>query len=311
MSGTVTYFFTGSRTSDQAIYDSLTKSDVNTARVQLGKIFSIRPTSFTIEVVVDAMNYLAEFTPRDRDKVLHALRARPEPKRATAFMYARDAAVRINSGLGIKDIEEMTDRVAEAIHVTDNHLKPRLFPHKPAGAMPSITRTDRRAPLPSPVEATAPDIDLTAEFADQLRRIRRWAGDPSYGEIGTAIGYSTATISRAFAGKTLPRWSLVELLLEHFRVPNEQIENEWRRHWLRAREQVDPIGLTDLNIPDPAPTRPPEQDTQNAATDNTAVSSPDAPNGQTCEICGAWVTDQIRHRTWHQDLERAFRRTSA
>ncbi|MEV5568687.1 helix-turn-helix transcriptional regulator [Spirillospora sp. NPDC052269] len=169
-----------------------------------------------------------------------------------------------------------------------------------------------------------PDADLTLEFSIQLRIARRRGGERSYSQLAAITGVSKATIARAFTGKQLPSWGLTGLLLECFGVSREEAFGIWRRRWLLALEQRNPVGLHDTSdafgehsfavkehvdttaerAEGPAPT-PSQVDT----TDEEPTGTPaGAPDGMVCESCGAWMVDVPRHQQWHRNLAKVGRR---
>jgi hypothetical protein len=91
--------------------------------------------------------------------------------------------------------------------------------------------------------ATAPDPEAwkaVEEFSRQLRHRHRQAGEPSYRRIASQVGISPATVCRYLNGTAMPRWGVVELLLECWGGTEEDIEG-LRTQWIRMRNLVDPI----------------------------------------------------------------------
>jgi hypothetical protein len=152
--------------------------------------------------------------------------------------------------------------------------------------------------------------DLTASFGTALRRARRLAGDPPYTGLAAVTGYSVPTISRAFAGRILPKWEVTEQILTGLGIPAELIAGEWRGQWAEARDKVKPVT-------GPAGHALPSAISANAVSTGTGLPDPDpgepaqapAAAGQVCEDCGALVGDIVRHEAWHWRTERQFRRS--
>ena len=49
-----------------------------------------------------------------------------------------------------------------------------------------------------------PSVGPVAEFAQQLRQLREWAGRPTYRHLESMTHYSATVLSRAAAGERLP-----------------------------------------------------------------------------------------------------------
>ncbi|WP_433331591.1 helix-turn-helix domain-containing protein [Spirillospora sp. CA-294931] len=161
---------------------------------------------------------------------------------------------------------------------------------------------------------------MVAEFALELRRARRRAGDVSYPDLceqlinehegGRRFAVSEATIQRAFAGKALPKWELVRGLLLVFGVSPHDVEEHWKRTWVRVREHRDPLGTT-METPVGKREKPPPPQEMPAAS--ISARAGDAPGpapqaAQECAACGALVSDLVLHRVWHDNLEVRVRR---
>jgi transcriptional regulator with XRE-family HTH domain len=171
-----------------------------------------------------------------------------------------------------------------------------------ADVPPPIRPRPRKAPGEIPPKAE----DRTAQFALALRQAWRRAGDPPYRHLAAALGYSPATISRIFDGRSLPRWKLVESLLECLGVVPDQVASVWRQQWIEAAEERRPIGA---EADDALVTASPEQaHAENASELSTSkVSAPsgntDSPPGQECRHCHAWTADLTEHQAWHWRME--------
>jgi transcriptional regulator with XRE-family HTH domain len=135
---------------------------------------------------------------------------------------------------------------------------------------------------------------LTAAFAADLRHARLMAGNPSYYRLADLARYSVPTISRALAGRTLPRWATAEAILQALGIARDQIDNQWRPQWARALEARDPSHPRHHGHA-PAP----EQ----------AHHAP-SPGSLECEDCGALISDLVQHQAWHWRIERQLRKTA-
>ncbi|EFV12918.1 helix-turn-helix domain-containing protein [Segniliparus rugosus] len=62
---------------------------------------------------------------------------------------------------------------------------------------------------------------------DELRRLRLEAGQPSLRAIAKDVGWSHATIARAFTGANAPKWDLVEALAAHLDGNPDHIRTLW------------------------------------------------------------------------------------
>jgi DNA-binding CsgD family transcriptional regulator len=73
---------------------------------------------------------------------------------------------------------------------------------------------------------------------DELRRLHRHAGEPSTRDLARRMGkavVSHATVHSALRGPRLPRWQVLELVVEELHGDVENV----RELWLRAREAED------------------------------------------------------------------------
>jgi ribosome-binding protein aMBF1 (putative translation factor) len=207
----------------------------------------------------------------------------------------RGAAIRLireRAHLGLDEAAALVDAIAG---------QPQSRPVLPAG--PDGT------PRQQPAQAGDVHTDLTASFATALRRARRMAGDPPYAGLADRTRYSTPTISRAFAGRILPKWEVTERILAGLGIPAELIAGEWRGRWAEARDQVRPV------------TCPPGLALAAAASASAASAGSGLPDPQPgeparapaavrlCEDCGALVGDMVRHEAWHWRIERQHRRS--
>lgn len=197
---------------------------------------------------------------------------------------------REHTALGLKEAKDVIDALAQ---------------HQPPAAGPG-RRLERSAAQPAD-----PGTDLTERFAIALRQARRRAGDPTYHALARPMRYSVPTISRAFAGRTLPRWDVVAGILKALGIAEEQITGQWREEWIRALDQRRPIATPAPASPMagpahsaesqrglPGPSRPP-----------SPLPGPDPAPALECEDCGALIGNLVRHQAWHWRTERQPRRS--
>ncbi|SDD44298.1 helix-turn-helix domain-containing protein [Actinokineospora iranica] len=128
-----------------------------------------------------------------------------------------------------------------------------------------------------------PNQDLAAAIADfayQLRRARRDAGDLPLRQLVRRMGHSTSfsTLHRAFEGKTLPSWAVAEaLLVQGCRLSEDTVRGEWLPRWVAVKDLIDPL-------------EPPA----GGRADASVVAPPSA-----CPDCGLLVADPDTHREFH------------
>jgi hypothetical protein len=132
-----------------------------------------------------------------------------------------------------------------------------------------------------------------SELAERLRFAYVRAGKPPLSRLGTAVGYSKATLSKVFAGKMPPTWILVRKLGTHLRVPHHYIVQEWLPLWTAADMHRNRRPTARGSAPVPAPGSP----------------MGDARTGYPCPKCGSWVVDTTLHTEWHMKMELAGRAT--
>ncbi|MCO1575842.1 hypothetical protein M8C13_08740 [Crossiella sp. SN42] len=85
-----------------------------------------------------------------------------------------------------------------------------------------------------------------AELAFQLCQLRREKGEPSLRALcktmPCVVPDSASTLHRVFAGRTLPKWPVLEALLLHgFGVSAEEVEGTWKARWVEVKNLVDPL----------------------------------------------------------------------
>lgn len=108
------------------------------------------------------------------------------------------------------------------------------------------------AALPKPALPAGPQ----SELFDALHELHHHAGWPSLREMAKEVGCSHTTVSAAFAGPRLPRWGLLELIVEA--LGGEVVD--FHRRWLaaslveRAPEPREPMTSTaSVQVLAPAP----------------------------------------------------------
>lgn len=111
----------------------------------------------------------------------------------------------------------------------------------------------------NPITATGP----AAEFALELRELRRRAGAPTYREMARRVHYTAPALSGAAAGKRIPSWKCVEAYLAACGVTLPSELNEWNKRWNAAKDAANPAKAT----PPPAEASTP------------AAGSPSTPDG--------------------------------
>jgi hypothetical protein len=132
------------------------------------------------------------------------------------------------------------------------------------------------------------------QFALDLRRARREAGDPPYRELARQTTYSISSIWRTFNGTTFPRWRFTESLLKSCGVSDEQIAGDWRQRWLRAAEALSPLG----DGGEAGGTTVYEQLAEEPGTGRAAA------HWRECAECGSVVANPLVHRGFHRNYMR-------
>ncbi|MEO3788544.1 ribosomal protein L7/L12 [Actinocorallia sp. B10E7] len=324
------YSFTGSYASDGLVYRVLARDGIDAAAMVIRKRAGLGLEAS--KMVAEGIRSLRTITP-DRIAAQELLELLASGKTIMAIKE-----VRAFTGLDLKEAKDAVDLVRQAWAISQSVTRlqeteqpfsstqvvaapqrpvtpvipdfPRLSPPVPApprGSTPSLASET----WPTP----ASDVDLTKEFANQLRVARRRAGEPSLSKLSGLTKFSKATLSRAFRGHLLPSWEVVETLLHTFGIPPTLVDDVWRRRWLLALEQRDPVGLH--NPHDPFGERHPEPATENGQNASSSSSAgpasssppPGAPEGQVCDTCGSWVVDLTKHQAWHWQMENQIRRT--
>jgi len=202
--------------------------------------------------------------------------------------------LREHTGLGLKEAKDAVDALA--------HLLPRAqAPQQGPG----------RGPECQPAQPADPGTDLTERFAIALRQARRRAGDPPYRALAGRMGYSVPTISRAFAGRALPRWDVVAGILKALGIAGEQIAGQWREEWIRALDQRRPIARPGPASPTTAPAHSAESQPRlpGPSRPPSPLPGPDPAPALECEDCGALIGNLVQHQAWHWRIERQLRRS--
>ncbi|WP_448318498.1 helix-turn-helix domain-containing protein, partial [Streptomyces sp. CO7] len=76
-----------------------------------------------------------------------------------------------------------------------------------------------------------PGQGKAAEFAADLRMLRRRTGNVPYRELASRVPYSASSLSAAASGHRLPAWPVVAAYLEACGVTGT---GEWHRRWRQA-----------------------------------------------------------------------------
>jgi hypothetical protein len=118
-----------------------------------------------------------------------------------------------------------------------------------------------------------------AEFALDLKVIRRQAGDISYRRLASKMNYAVSTVDRALKGEKLPTWPVTEAFLRACGCRPEDLM-AWRTRWTKITDLIDP--LPNFSAHDQRLTPPTQQ----------------LP-GTECNRCGVWVTNMDLHHEWH------------
>jgi hypothetical protein len=82
---------------------------------------------------------------------------------------------------------------------------------------------------------SVPDGPVRRLF-DELLRLYRLAGEPSTRTLAKAVGFGHATVHVALRGPRVPRWGLLELLVEALGGDVDR----FRQLWIDARDAEDP-----------------------------------------------------------------------
>jgi hypothetical protein len=105
--------------------------------------------------------------------------------------------------------------------------------------------------MPSVSAQQVPDGPIRKLF-DELRRLHRTAGEPSTRTLAKAVAHGHATVHAALRGPRVPRWGLLELLVEQL----DGDVGHFKQLWVDARDFEDP---QDRRLPLPASAGTPAQ----------------------------------------------------
>ncbi|MDG4823753.1 NB-ARC domain-containing protein [Asanoa sp. WMMD1127] len=106
----------------------------------------------------------------------------------------------------------------------------------------------RRTDPPNPLSASTVD-----EFGACLRQLKKWAGDPSFGELGRRTGVPRSTLADALSARRarLPRLEVIQVVVRACGGDAGDLAR-WESGWRRVQERVDaaavagrePLGTT-------------------------------------------------------------------
>jgi Helix-turn-helix domain len=123
-----------------------------------------------------------------------------------------------------------------------------------------------------------------AQFALQLRALRRAAGQPPYRDMARTALYSATALSKAANGRRTPTWTCVQAYLRACHVADIHLVNQWRHQWEAVR---DATGRgPDTSGSDPAPP--------------TAMITPDGPSSAAPRSHPSGKDDLPNHGEWLQ-----------
>lgn len=119
------------------------------------------------------------------------------------------------------------------------------------------------------------------QFANELKRVKREAGEPSLREINRRSGntLTIATTSRMLNGKAVPSWFFTQQFLSACEIDTDTIKTFWRPKWVQMTDVLHPLNSQPLVA---------------------ATGQPDASPGMTCPECGLIMGDPELHRGWHE-----------
>lgn len=151
------------------------------------------------------------------------------------------------------------------------------------------------------------------EFARELRAFHARMGAPSYRTLSYRSGdwLTPPTLSRAFSGRSCPRWEVVERILMACGAAADEIP-EWRGRWapvwvLWKRNDNAAAGAIAVSRTVGMEIVAPATLSEAAHLPASAETYPPASamhQGHECADCGAWVVNEERHLAWHWKLER-------
>jgi hypothetical protein len=92
-----------------------------------------------------------------------------------------------------------------------------------------------------------------AQFALQLRALRRAAGQPPYRDMAQTAHYAATALSKAANGRRRPSWTCVQAYLRACHVTDTHLVNQWRHHWEAVRDATGRGSDTSSSEPTPPP----------------------------------------------------------
>jgi hypothetical protein len=124
-----------------------------------------------------------------------------------------------------------------------------------------------------------PASGALAQFALQLRALRRAAGQPPYRDMAKTAHYSATALSKAANGRRTPTWTCVEAYLRACHVADLQLVTQWRHQWEAVQDATGRgSGTSDLEAAPPptmiTPAGPPVADQRSHPADKYKL-----PNG--------------------------------
>jgi transcriptional regulator with XRE-family HTH domain len=125
------------------------------------------------------------------------------------------------------------------------------------------------------------DVVDVANFHAQLADARLNAGDPSFSDIAKAAQLSKATVNRLLNDAKVPTWRTVAAYLRACDIAATEINTVWKPRWVALKKTTDAKK---------APSSSLARTTVELAT----------PAGETCTLCGTWVTDRTLHAAFHE-----------
>jgi hypothetical protein len=159
-----------------------------------------------------------------------------------------------------------------------------------------------------------PDGPIRA-FFDGLHRQHLLAGEPSTRELARETAYSHTTIHKAMRGPRVPRWGLVELLVEALGGHRDQ----FHELWVAARDEEDRLDAgSSSDLPPDGATSTATLTRPTPPRDAEVDRSGDVPPPSPGPLAPVTLPEGIRallgrlgrelaQRAWRQEWERGFR----
>ncbi|WP_436773710.1 helix-turn-helix domain-containing protein [Yinghuangia sp. YIM S09857] len=167
---------------------------------------------------------------------------------------------------------------------------------------------------PEPSEPPKPGaVAIRQAFAYELKRVRRAAGEPSFGVLversriadrsGKGARLSNGTLSRVLNGSVEASWPFTEAFLDALGMDPHTIQAVWLPRWIAMRDALDPLGEP-LGGPPHGTTAPSLPNPASAAPVNGAPVPTPAHAAQVgCPACGLLVADAEQHLKWHREWQ--------